>query len=260
MSKIISIHSFRRGTGKSILSANLAVLLAMAGYRVGLVDIDMASPSVQLLFGLAASNMAHTINDYLLGHCDINHTAHDVTRRLGVQGEGRLFLVPSSLNPGQIARVLRQDYGVELLNDAFQGLIAGLHLDVLMIDTAAGLTDDTLLTLAISFSLAVIMRPDKRDYQGTGVTLDVARQLGVPRLSLVVNQVPPAFSPATIETQVARSFNCEVAAILPHSTRLMALASAGIFVLRYPDDRLTTLLWDLMARLAGLETDPFAGG
>ncbi|MBI3162227.1 MAG: P-loop NTPase, partial [Chloroflexi bacterium] len=43
MSKIVSVHSFRGGTGKSNTTANLASLLAMDGFRVGVVDTDIAS-------------------------------------------------------------------------------------------------------------------------------------------------------------------------------------------------------------------------
>ena len=35
MAKIIAIHSFRGGTGKSNITANLAALVALAGHRVG---------------------------------------------------------------------------------------------------------------------------------------------------------------------------------------------------------------------------------
>jgi MinD-like ATPase involved in chromosome partitioning or flagellar assembly len=256
MAKIISIHSFRRGTGKSILSANLGVLLALAGYRTGLIDIDVASPSLQLLFGLGEADMKHTVSEYLLGLCSIGETVYDATRGLNLPGEGRLFLIPSSLKPGQIARVMRQDYDIELLNDAFQRLIHDLHLDVLVVDTRAGINDDALLTFAISYSLAVIIRPDKRDYQGTGIILGVARQLNVPRVSLVINQVPPRYDPDIVREKAEQTFGCDVVAALPHSSRLMALGSAGIFCLRYPDDSLTLQLWQLMTHLADTDANP----
>lgn len=52
MSKIISIHSFRGGTGKSNTTANLAALLALAGQRVGVIDTEIQSPGIHVLFGL----------------------------------------------------------------------------------------------------------------------------------------------------------------------------------------------------------------
>ena len=41
MPKIISIHSFRGGTGKSNVTANFAMLLAQSGGRVGVVGTDL---------------------------------------------------------------------------------------------------------------------------------------------------------------------------------------------------------------------------
>ena len=50
MSKIISIHSFRGGTGKSNTTANLAALLAAQGLRVAVIDTDINSPGIHVLF------------------------------------------------------------------------------------------------------------------------------------------------------------------------------------------------------------------
>ena len=41
MSRIVSIHSFRGGTGKSNTTANVAALLASEGRRIGVVDTDI---------------------------------------------------------------------------------------------------------------------------------------------------------------------------------------------------------------------------
>ena len=51
MGEIISIHSFRGGTGKSNLTANIATQVAMRGKRVGIVDTDINSPGIHVLFG-----------------------------------------------------------------------------------------------------------------------------------------------------------------------------------------------------------------
>src|SRR5207253_7854801 len=102
---------------------------------------------------------------------------------------GRVFLVPSSIKAGEIARVLREGYDVSLLNDGFHNLVEDLKLDVLMIDTHPGLNEETLLSIAISDALAIVLRPDQQDYQGTSVTVEVARKLAVPRMMIVVNKV-----------------------------------------------------------------------
>ena len=249
MSKIISVHSFRGGTGKSNIAANIAVLTAMEGKRVGVIDTDILSPGIHVLFGLDESKMVHSLNDYLWGKCAIEQTAHDVTPALGADIKGKVMLIPSSIKPGEIARVLREGYDVGLLNDGLQALIRNLKLDVLMIDTHPGLNEETLLSFATSDILVIIMRPDQQDYQGTGVTVEVARKLDVPRMMLLVNKVPTGFSSDEVKARVEQTYKCEVVAVLPHSDEMMTLASSGIFVLHYPDHPVTDILKQATALL-----------
>ena len=249
MATIVSIHSFRGGTGKSNTSANVATLLAAQGRRVGVVDTDIQSPGVHVLFGLDEERMTHSLNDYLWGKCEIAETAHDVTGSLGSSISGRVFLIPSSIRAGEITKVLREGYDVGLLNDGFHRLVEDLRLDVLVIDTHPGLNEETLLSIAISDALAIILRPDSQDYQGTGVTVEVARKLGVPRMMLVVNQVPSVFDPEEVKLRAEQTYACEVAAVIPHSDDMRALASAGIFALRFPDHPVTGMLRQVANKL-----------
>ncbi len=251
MSKIISIHSFRGGTGKSNTAANVTTILASQGMRVGVVDTDIQSPGIHVLFGLEEDDMKHSLNDYLWGKCKIEECAHDVTTSLKANISGKVFLIPSSIKAGEIARVLREGYDVGLLNDGFRGLTDALNLDVLMIDTHPGLNEETLLSIAISDALGIIMRPDQQDYQGTGVTVEIARKLDVPRLFLVVNKIPPMYNADEVKARVEKTYNCQVAAVLPHSDEMMTLASAGIFVLKYPDHPVTQAYKVVAEKLSG---------
>lgn len=241
MSNIISIHSFRGGTGKSNTTANLAALLAAAGQRVGVIDTDIQSPGIHVLFGLTGASIHHSLNDYLWGRCTIGEAAHDVTAKLGEEVQGKLFLIPSSIQTDEIVNVLREGYDVGLLTNGFRQLIKDLALDVLMIDTHPGLNEETLFSIAISHALLIIMRPDQQDYEGTGVTIEVARSLDVPRMLLLVNKTPAAFDPAAVRKRVEDTYNCEVAAVLPHVDEMMTLASSDLFVLRYPAHAMTGL-------------------
>jgi MinD-like ATPase involved in chromosome partitioning or flagellar assembly len=152
---------------------------------------------------------------------------------------GRLFLIPSSMQPGEIARVLREGYDAQRLTEGLRDLVAELGLDVLFIDTHPGLNEETLLSLVISHALLVIMRPDKQDYEGTGITVRVARELEVPRISILVNKAPADLSAEAIADRVRAAYGCPVADVLPHSDDLMGLASEGVFSLRYPEHPLS---------------------
>jgi len=241
MSKIISIHSFRGGTGKSNTTANLAALFAADGLRVGVIDTDIQSPGIHVLFGLDGGAIGHSLNDYLWGRCTISQAAHDVTDQVGGAIQGKLFLIPSSVQADEIVNVLREGYDVGLLTSGFRSLISELKLDLLLIDTHPGLNEETLFSIAISHALLIIMRPDQQDYEGTGVTVEVARSLDVPRMLLLVNKTPAAFDLIEVRKRVEDTYNCEVAAVLPHADEMMTLASSGIFVLCYPQHELTAL-------------------
>ncbi len=251
MSRIISIHSFRGGTGKSNTTANVAALLAAQGRRVGVIDTDIQSPGIHVLFGLDGDKLNYTLNDYLWGKCGIAQAASDVTPHLEAELAGQLFLIPSSIKAGEITRVLREGYDAQLLTYGFRDLIDELDLDVLMIDTHPGLNEETLISIVISRVLLIILRPDQQDYEGTGVTVQVARKLEVPNMMLVVNKVPAAFDASAVQAQVEGAYGCPVAAVLPHSDELMALASGSLFVLRYPDHPVTAQYRRLAAQVLG---------
>jgi MinD-like ATPase involved in chromosome partitioning or flagellar assembly len=248
MSSIISIHSFRGGTGKSNLAANISSVMALQGYRVGVVDTDIASPGIHVLFGMDEEKMDKALNDYLWGRCHIEDCAYDVGESIGLE-PGHIFLIPSSINAGEIARLLREGYDVALLNDGFHELIEQLNLDYLVIDTHPGVNEETILSIAISDQLLIILRPDQQDFQGTAVTLDVARKLEVPRMYLVVNKVLHRFSFEEIGQQISQTYDCDVVGVLPLSEDVVALASSGVFCIRFPEHDFSQRIIEIANRL-----------
>jgi MinD-like ATPase involved in chromosome partitioning or flagellar assembly len=172
-----------------------------------------------------------------------------VTSSVGADIAGKIFLVPASAQANNIARILREGYDVGLLNDGFNALIRDLKLDTLIIDTHPGLNEETLLSIAISDVLLIVLRPDLQDYQGTGVTVQVARKLSVPLLLLVVNKCPLSLDPDAVRRRVQETYNSEVAAVFPHSDEIMTLASGGVFTVKFPDLPVTATFRRLVDRV-----------
>src|ERR1700749_3952270 len=112
MTKIVSTHSYRGGTGKSNTTANVAAALARRGRRVAIVDTDIQSPGIHVLFDVDQQALRLTLHDYLWGRFRGEDTAVDVTSSI-VDADGRLLapasakvmLVPSSARTGEIARI-----------------------------------------------------------------------------------------------------------------------------------------------------------
>ena len=236
---IISVHSFRGGTGKSNTVASLAVLMAERGKRVGVVDTDIQSPGIHVLFGLRADDITISLNDYLWGRVSITETARPVYE--STTG-GTVYLIPASMKTNEILQVLRQGYDIRRLTEALAELTETLGLDAIFIDTHPGLNEETLFALAISTAVIVVLRPDQQDYEGTGIAVEVARSLEVPRLMLILNKAPTTLDTASVTASLERTFKCEVAAVLPHSDRMMELGSDEVFAKKFPTDQITLAL------------------
>jgi MinD-like ATPase involved in chromosome partitioning or flagellar assembly len=251
MAKVISLHSFRGGTGKSNITANLAVALAAAGQCVGIVDTDIQSPGIHVIFDLVGDRVHYTLNDYLWGRCRVTEAAYDVSPQ--AVPHGKVWLVPSSIKINEISRVLHEGYDVRLLKDGFKDLIHGLSLDYLIIDTHPGLNEETLLSIAISHVLIIILRPDQQDYQGTSVTLEVARKLGVPSMFLVLNKALTDVDSGAYSAQLQEAYHTPVGAVLPLATELVRLGSSGLFGLIEPKHRFSQEIKSLATQIVALE-------
>lgn len=239
--KIVSIHSFRGGTGKSNTTANLAAQVAMAGKRVGVVDTDIQSPGIHVLFGLDETKMGKTMNDFLHDKATIREIGFSIGENTG-DAEGRsklagknLWLFPSSIRGREISQILKEGIDFNRLNEGLQSTIKEFDLDYLFIDTHPGLNEETLLSIATSDILIIILRPDNQDLQGTSVTVDIARSLDVPNLLLMINKALPKYDFVELKNEVQIKFNAPVAGVLPLSFDMADNASNDLFSLRFPD-------------------------
>ncbi|HMO60016.1 MAG TPA: MinD/ParA family protein [Roseiflexaceae bacterium] len=242
MTRIVSFHSFRRSTGKSLIVANIAALLAEQGRNVGVVDAAFHSPGMQHQFGLADTAIVRTLNDYIWGSCDIEQAAYDVTPSQLADAGGRIVLVPASMRPAAVARVLREGYDVRLPDDGLATLIEHFQLDALLIDTHAGINEETLVAAALADGIAIVMRPDRQDHLGSGVTIEIAQRLAIESVHLILNELPPQSDLAATAAHFAASFACPVAAALPHSDDLATAADPALFCIHFPDHLFTISL------------------
>jgi MinD-like ATPase involved in chromosome partitioning or flagellar assembly/DNA-binding response OmpR family regulator len=234
-SKIVAVHSFRGGTGKSNLTSNLAVSLAKQGKRVAIVDTDLQSPGIHVLFGLEDETIDLTLNDYLWERCSLYEAAYDLKHILPSNTvDGALYLIPASVKANDINRILQEGYHQERLLDGFAEIVRDLQLDFLLIDTHPGINEETLQAISICSLLVVVMRPDYQDYQGTAAIVELGKLLSVQEMLLVVNKALPSFDIEGYRQQLETAYDVPVAAILPFTEAMMSLASSEVFALRYP--------------------------
>ncbi len=233
MGQIIAVHSFRGGVGKSNITANLAACLATREQRVAVLDLDIESPGLHVLFGLKGSDIQNSLNDYLLEGFPLDKIVCDVGTDLKLP-RGRLLLLPSSMQLRQISRILKRGYSVALISSGIRHLIKALDLDFLLLDTHPGLNEETLFSFTIANHVLVVLRPDSQDYEGTSITLEATKRLEVP-VSLIVNNIPPSLDIQEVKATVEETYQTPVAAAIPHLTELMDLASSDLICLCNPD-------------------------
>lgn len=249
---IVSIHSFRGGTGKSNITANVASQVALLGKRVAIIDTDIQSPGIHVPFGLNEDTMGRTLNDYLHDQCAIEDVAFHIGSHTG-DSAGRkklagkdLWLLPSSINGNEISRILKEGYSIERLNEGMNTIRKKLELDYLFIDTHPGLNEETLLSIALSDVLLLVMRPDQQDFQGTSVTADLARGLDVPNLFLVINKALRRYDWVGLRANAENIFHAPVAGILPLSEDVAGNESADVFSLANPESDWSTGLKEVV--------------
>ncbi len=250
MGHIISVHSYRGGTGKSNIAANLAYLTAKRGHRVAVLDTDLQSPGVHLLFGLEQERMPFTLSDFLFDKCELEDAVYEVGAAAPLNDSGgALFLVPSSMTIESISRVLSEGYDPGKLNSHFKQLMETYDLDVLFLDTPPGLNKETLLTAAVCDALVILIRPDKQDFHGTALLTEMARRLAVPSVYLIANKVVGRLDPDEVETRMKEAFQYEVIGVLGLSEEMAGLGSRGLFCVERPSDPLAAELGRIADRL-----------
>ncbi|GGJ52047.1 MinD/ParA family ATP-binding protein [Deinococcus roseus] len=219
---VITFAAFHRNTGRSTLLAALAVKLCQQS-RVLVVDADISAPQMLTLLGLPESRVGFTLNDYLVGLCDLQQAVYDLPDRVGPATSGALYLLPASDDLSVASRTLREEYDSVVLMDDLHQLIQVLQLDFVLIDMPVGISGTTLPLMSLADVLLVVMRIEKKDFEGIGVIVDVASRLDIQHVLLTVNMVHTDYPLQDVKHKFKESFGRETWA-LPHIAPFSASA------------------------------------
>ncbi|MEM7202354.1 MAG: P-loop NTPase [Planctomycetota bacterium] len=199
-SQVIAIASGKGGTGKSFLATNLAVGLSAAGRAVTLVDGDFGLGNAHLLLGV---NPRATLQHVIAGQASIEQVRC-------ATGFGPC-LVPAGSGISRLAELSERE--MLALVQALSRLAA--TEDVLLLDTAAGISPQSLLTLLLADHVVLVTNPEIAAMTDAYALIKcLTRQPDPPPTSIVVNRVAvPGFGRATFQrlSDVARRFaGCDV--------------------------------------------------
>ncbi|MTJ51927.1 MinD/ParA family protein [Anabaena sp. UHCC 0253] len=248
MPKIISFYSFRDGTGKSTIVANLAAAIARkTKYKVGIIETNLSSPGLHYLF--PGQERLDYLNHYLKKECSINKAAY----KFDFQMENQSFnidLIPASPKMGDIAQSLNlelDDQYPKYIYDGFNTIIENLNIDYLLVDCPAGIREQTLLPISISNTIVIVLRPDIQDLQETTMSLEIAEKLSIPKKMLIMNQAVNNEEELTTELHKFFHRQATVAGILPTSEKIIQFSipkqlqnnkknTSSLFYVENPED------------------------
>ena len=140
--QVIAVTGGKGGVGKSNVSVNLSIALAEMGRRVVLMDADLGLANIDVLLGITATN---NINNVLAGECSL--------REVLVNGPGGIKIVPASSGTQHLTQLSPLEHA-GLIN-AFSEL--SNDLDVLVIDTAAGISEQVVSFVRAAQEILVVV-------------------------------------------------------------------------------------------------------
>jgi MinD-like ATPase involved in chromosome partitioning or flagellar assembly len=243
--RIITVHSYRGGTGKSTTAANAALLASAAGRRVAIVDTDIQTPGLHRFFGLGRFAACRSLADYLVGKCEIIEAVGSMPAD---ESGGSLWVVPARSRINEINEILTHGYDIGLLQEGFDQLIEELDLDVVFLDTHSGMANETAVAVAVSTLLLVITRADHLTLEARE-NFVLATRLGDSGTSVVVNMVPEGIAADLVCQRAEQVYQSPVIAALPYCPEVAAFGSDGLFARHHPEHEIVAAYRDMTATI-----------
>ncbi|WP_064605423.1 MinD/ParA family protein [Photobacterium sp. J15] len=210
--KVITVTGGKGGVGKTNVTLNMAISMAKQGKRVMVLDADLGLANVDVMLGLRAGrNLSHV----LAGVCDLQ----DII----VEGPYGVKIIPASSGTQGMA---------ELSPSQHMGLIRAFSsleedIDVLLVDTAAGISDMVLSFSRAAQDVLVVVCDEPTSITDAYALIKVlSREYDVQRFKIVANMVRSyregreLFAKLTRVTERFLHANLELVACVPLDDRV----------------------------------------
>lgn len=173
--QVIAVTGGKGGVGKTNISVNLALALAELGRRVVLMDADLGLANVDVQLGLRPKS---TLADVLAGNCDL--------RDVLVPGPGGIRIVPAASGAADMVNLGPREHAG--LIQAFSEI--GDDLDVLLVDTAAGIGDSVVSFVRAAQEVIVVVCDEPTSITDAYALIKLLnRDHGVTRFRVLANMV-----------------------------------------------------------------------
>ncbi|MFE8069522.1 MinD/ParA family protein [Marinobacteraceae bacterium S3BR75-40.1] len=173
--QVIAVTGGKGGVGKSNVSVNLAISLAEMGRRVVVLDADLGLANIDVLLGITANR---NLQDVLDGQCSLQEVL--------VEGPGGIRIVPASSGTQRMVQLGEMEHA-GLIN-AFSEL--GDDIDVLIVDTAAGISQSVISFLRASQEILFVVCDEPTSITDAYALIKLMnRDYGVYRFRVLANMV-----------------------------------------------------------------------
>jgi MinD-like ATPase involved in chromosome partitioning or flagellar assembly len=253
MGKIIAVHSYKGGTGKTLLSVNLAATFAKHGKKVCLFDLDFRAPS--LFAVLKMDNVTCWMNDYLNGTCDINKVLTDISGR--IQNEGKLFVGLANPATEAIRDMSAKDRKWEMkalgrLLSLRNSIIEDRGFDYIIFDTSPGLQYSSINAIVTADLVVVATTGDRSDVDGTRRMLRELYNLFEKKTGLVLNKVLDStskFKKEEMQQKVLQTYQVPLLGLVPCFCDILRAEGGVIFAQDKPDHPFTKILDEVTKKI-----------
>jgi flagellar biosynthesis protein FlhG len=188
--RVIAVTSGKGGVGKTNVSVNLAVALAEEGQRVMLMDADLGLANVDVMLGLHPEyDLSHVIQG--------ERTLEEII----VSGPAGLYIVPASSGTKQMAELSPMEHAGMIR--AFSEL--SHQLDVLIIDTAAGISDSVVSFSRAAQEVIVVVCDEPASITDAYALIKLlSREYGIQRFRVLANMAHSAQEGRELFNKIAR--------------------------------------------------------
>jgi MinD-like ATPase involved in chromosome partitioning or flagellar assembly len=256
MGKIVAVHSYKGGTGKTLLSINLAATFAKHGKKVCLFDLDFRAPSLATLLKIDKAD--YWLNDYLNGGCEINKVLIDLSHVINNSGQ----LVVGLANPATeaIRDMSAKDRKWEMhalgrLLALRTSILGENGFDYLVCDTSPGLQYSSINAVVSADLVLVATTFDRSDVDGTRRMLRELYDLFEKKTEIVLNKVLDASLKIDKEETKAKmkdTYQVPLLGIVPCFCDVLKAEGGVIFAQDRPDHPFTKILNEMTLKIEGL--------
>ncbi|MBD3633314.1 MAG: MinD/ParA family protein [Methylophaga sp.] len=171
--KVIAIASGKGGVGKTNVTVNLGVAMASMGKEVVLLDADLGLANIDVMLGLHPQyNLLHVL--------DGSKSLRDII----VEGPAGLKIIPAASGVQKMAELSTAEHAgmIQAFSEMDQ------HIDVLLIDSAAGIADSVVSFSKAAQEVIVVVCDEPASITDAYALIKLlSREHGVERFHVIAN-------------------------------------------------------------------------